>query len=60
MSTEVDTSSVIDVLTNDSASEGSLDPTTVTLVTLPDNGSSDVDQDSGEITPRIIHEWPVK
>ena len=41
---------VIEVLTNDSDVDGTLDPTSCTIVTPPSNGSATVDGVSGDIT----------
>ena len=48
--TDEDTSVVIDVLTNDSDVDGTIDPTTVTVTGGPANGSVSVDAVTGAIT----------
>ncbi|MDJ0706215.1 MAG: Ig-like domain-containing protein, partial [Leptolyngbyaceae cyanobacterium MO_188.B28] len=41
---------VIDVLANDSDSDGTLDPATVTIITAPTNGTTSINATTGEIT----------
>ncbi|MFC2082459.1 Ig-like domain-containing protein [Candidatus Bipolaricaulota bacterium] len=49
-STPEDQSVLIDVLTNDSDVEGNLDPTSVSILTPPVNGTVSVDVVTGEVT----------
>src|SRR3990172_8835484 len=49
-STTEDTSVVIDVLINDTDSDGTLDPATVTVVSGPVSGTTSVNTTTGEIT----------
>ncbi|WP_157632549.1 tandem-95 repeat protein, partial [Cochleicola gelatinilyticus] len=49
-STTEDTPVVIDIVANDTDLDGSIDPTTVTIVTLPSNGTVTIDPVTGEVT----------
>jgi len=49
-STPEDVSVDVDVLANDSDSDGTLDPATVTVVTAPQNGSTTVNTTTGAVT----------
>ncbi|MBY8975352.1 tandem-95 repeat protein [Rhodobacteraceae bacterium NNCM2] len=48
--TEPNTPVVVDVLANDSDPDGSIDPTSVVIVTGPSSGTVDVDPVTGEVT----------
>ena len=48
--TAEDTPVDIPVLDNDSDLDGTLDPTTVTIVDAPDSGTTDIDPDTGVVT----------
>ena len=49
-STEVETAVIINILANDSDPDGSLNPSTVTIVAEPSNGTVSVNPSSGAIT----------
>ncbi|ULC58956.1 tandem-95 repeat protein [Flaviramulus sp. BrNp1-15] len=49
-STDEDTPVLIDILSNDTDIDGTIDPTSVTAVTSPSNGTISIDPVTGEIT----------